>query len=74
MILVYFVGGVTYAEISCLRYLSSTTSTILLRKQCVDYQFVVATTQIINGNKLVDSFKDEFGSLLKHEAIEGVPS
>lgn len=60
MILVYFIGGVTFAEISCLRYLSNTNE---------NFQFIVATTQFINGNKMVDSFKDEQGNLLKPESM-----
>ena len=42
--LVFFVGGVTYAEISALRYLSSLKD---------GHEYVVATTSIINGNKLL---------------------
>lgn len=52
MVLVYFVGGVTYAEVSCLRFLS---------KQ-IGIEFVIATTQFINGNKMVDAFKDSIDS------------
>ena len=59
VILVYFVGGITYAETSCFRYLSETTG----------IQFIVATTQFINGNKMVDAFKDEHGSMLKPETL-----
>ncbi len=59
MILVYFVGGITYAEMSCFRYLSEATGV----------QFIVATTQFINGNKMVDAFKDEQGCLIKPETL-----
>lgn len=40
-ILVYFVGGVTFAEVAALRFLNTLFP---------DKKFVVATTQIINGN------------------------
>ena len=40
-ILVYYVGGVTFAEIAALRFLN---------KIFPDKKFVVATTSIINGN------------------------
>jgi len=62
VILVYFVGGVTYAEVSCFRYLTETTG----------IQFIVATTQFINGNKMVDSFLDEQGNMLKPETLSEV--
>jgi len=51
VILVYYIGGVTYAEISCFRLLSG----------ILGVQFIVATTQFINGNKLIDSCKNEKG-------------
>lgn len=42
--LVFFVGGVTYAEISALRYLS----------QIKDgHEYIVASTAIVNGNTLL---------------------
>eukprot|EP00826_Nyctotherus_ovalis_P036074 TRINITY_DN3169_c0_g1_i3.p1 TRINITY_DN3169_c0_g1~~TRINITY_DN3169_c0_g1_i3.p1 ORF type:complete len:209 (-),score=40.44 TRINITY_DN3169_c0_g1_i3:168-749(-) len=52
VVLVYFVGGVTYAEVSCLRFLSKQTGV----------EFIVATTQFINGNRMVDAFKDSIDS------------
>lgn len=44
-LLVYFIGGVTYAEITALRFLAKQ------RK----VKIAVATTSIINGNKLINS-------------------
>ena len=44
--LVFFVGGVTYAELAALRYLSS--------KQ-EGYEYVAATTSIINGSIIMES-------------------
>ena len=46
-ILVYFLGGVTYAEISAIRYLNN------CKKFKDKVKFVIATTSIINGNKCV---------------------
>lgn len=59
VILVYYVGGVTYAEVSCLRLLS----------EKVGVQFIVATTQFINGNKLVNACKDDYGLLLDPKTL-----
>lgn len=46
-VMVMFIGGVTLAEISALRFLS--------RKKMVDCEFVVATTKIVNGSSLLGS-------------------
>lgn len=46
IILIYFIGGCTFAEISCLRFLESQT----------DRKFVVLTDEIVNGKSLVKSF------------------
>ena len=42
--LVFFIGGVTYAEISALRFLS---------RQNDGNEYVIATTAIVNGNSLL---------------------
>ena len=44
-ILVYFLGGVTFAEVAAIRYLNN------CRKFKDRVKFVIATTSIINGNK-----------------------
>ena len=67
VVLVYYVGGVTYAEISALRYLSSVLRTFSLTWTAL--HFIVATTQFINGNKMVDAFKDEQGNLLNPDSL-----
>ena len=46
VVLVFFIGGVTFAEISALRWLS---------QQYENISFIVATTQMINGNSLLNS-------------------
>nr|XP_039271179.1 vacuolar protein sorting-associated protein 33A-like [Styela clava] len=48
--LVFFVGGVTYAEISALRFLSS------LESGGPKDEYIVATTSIINGNSMIKGF------------------
>ncbi|KAJ3424267.1 vacuolar protein sorting-associated protein 33a [Anaeramoeba flamelloides] len=45
--LVYFIGGVTYGEISALRMLS--------QQSTFEYNFVIATTNIINGDQMIKS-------------------
>lgn len=44
--LVYFIGGVTYAELSAFRYLTSKTDD--------QNEYVMATTDIINGSSLIN--------------------
>lgn len=46
-VLVFFIGGVTYAEIACLRHMANT-------RQC-GCNFVVGTTNLIRGDALVDA-------------------
>lgn len=47
VLLVYFVGGVTYMEIAAIRFLS--------KRPSFPYQIVIATTEIVNGRKLLQS-------------------
>ena len=44
--LVFFVGGVTYAELAALRFLSSLND---------GHEYVAATTNVVNGNSLIGS-------------------
>lgn len=48
--LVFFVGGVTYAELSALRYLSS-------RQE--GFEYIAATTSMINGNLVMESLIEQ---------------
>jgi hypothetical protein len=50
LILVVFVGGVTFAEISALRFLSGQEGTA--------YDVIVGTTKIVNGRTLIETFFD----------------
>ncbi|CAK9858695.1 unnamed protein product [Sphagnum jensenii] len=49
--LVIFIGGVTFAEISALRFLSA--------QEGMKYDFIVATTKLINGQNLLKTFIDD---------------
>lgn len=46
-----FLGGVTFAEVAALRFLGN--------RPEVNCAFVAATTKLINGTTLLDSFVDE---------------
>ena len=48
IIMIFYIGGCTYAEISAVRFLN---------KMFTDKQFVVATTQIINYKKWMDQMR-----------------
>lgn len=50
-VLVFFVGGVTYAEISAIRMLESRPNT--------PWKFIVASTNIANGNDIINAFIDK---------------
>ena len=50
-ILVYFLGGVTFAEIAAIRYLNQSD------KFRDKVRFVIATTSIINGNKCIHQMR-----------------
>eukprot|EP00457_Paulinella_chromatophora_P003917 gb/GEZN01003926.1/.p1 GENE.gb/GEZN01003926.1/~~gb/GEZN01003926.1/.p1 ORF type:complete len:658 (+),score=83.54 gb/GEZN01003926.1/:41-2014(+) len=49
--LVYFLGGVTMAEISALRYLS--------QNEAHQYEYIVCTTKLINGNTFMTSLMEK---------------
>lgn len=57
-VLVYFVGGITYGEIAAIMNLNE----MMKEKQL---QFIVATTQIINGKKCIEMLKGSKFSLTK---------
>lgn len=48
LVLVFFVGGCTFAEISALRFLS--------QQEENNFEFIVATTKVINGRSFLKSF------------------
>ncbi|XP_024969403.1 vacuolar protein-sorting-associated protein 33 homolog [Cynara cardunculus var. scolymus] len=53
LVLVVFIGGVTFAEISALRFLSS--------QEGMAYDIIIGTTKIINGNTLIETFMEKLG-------------
>ncbi|KAJ1406375.1 Sec1-like, domain 2 [Sesbania bispinosa] len=53
LVLVVFVGGVTFAEISALRFLSA--------QESMAYDLIIATTKIVNGQTLVGTFMEKLG-------------
>eukprot|EP01016_Furgasonia_blochmanni_P017612 TRINITY_DN2032_c0_g1_i6.p1 TRINITY_DN2032_c0_g1~~TRINITY_DN2032_c0_g1_i6.p1 ORF type:complete len:251 (+),score=55.49 TRINITY_DN2032_c0_g1_i6:85-753(+) len=48
--LVYFIGGVTFGEISALRYLA----------KAYDKEILIATTNMINGNTMLNALQERF--------------
>jgi len=53
LVLVYFVGGCTFTEISALRYLG---------QKMEGYDFIVATTKLLNGTTFLDSMKEKLST------------
>ncbi|KAL8251781.1 hypothetical protein R6Q59_035474 [Mikania micrantha] len=53
LVLVVFVGGVTFAEISALRFLSS--------QEGMAYDIIIWTTKIINGKTMIETFMENLG-------------
>ncbi|XP_021848883.1 vacuolar protein-sorting-associated protein 33 homolog isoform X1 [Spinacia oleracea] len=51
VVLVVFIGGVTFAEISALRFLSS--------QELMEYDIIIATTKVVNGQTLLDPFVEK---------------
>ncbi|KAH1230358.1 Vacuolar protein-sorting-associated protein 33 [Glycine max] len=51
VVLVVFVGGVTFAEISALRFLCT--------QEGMAYDLIIATTKIVNGQTLVETFMEK---------------
>lgn len=49
-VLVYYIGGITYGEISAIMNLNEMMKARKL-------QFIVATTQILNGKKCIETIK-----------------
>ncbi|KAK3018793.1 hypothetical protein RJ639_002910 [Escallonia herrerae] len=53
LVLVVFIGGVTFAEISALRFLSA--------QEGMTYDLVVGTTKIVSGHTLTEAFVENLG-------------
>lgn len=52
-ILVYYIGGITYGEIAAIRFLN---------KIFKDKKFIIATTQIINGDSCVQMLRGQINN------------
>jgi len=57
VMLVYFIGGVSFMEIAAMRYLS--------RQKDFLYQIIVCTTKLINGNVFVESTIEDLQNQLR---------
>lgn len=53
LVLVVFVGGVTFAEISALRFLSA--------QEGMAYDIIVGTTKMVSGHSLAENFMENMG-------------
>ncbi|CAN1800086.1 Vacuolar protein-sorting-associated protein 33 homolog [Linum perenne] len=53
LVLVVFIGGVTFAEIAALRFLSA--------QEGMAYELMIATTNMISGNSLTESYVEKLG-------------
>ncbi|CAN1238274.1 Vacuolar protein-sorting-associated protein 33 homolog [Linum grandiflorum] len=53
LVLVVFIGGVTFAEIAALRFLSA--------QEGMAYDLMIATTKMISGNSLTESYVEKLG-------------
>uniref|UniRef100_A0A6N2M0W2 Uncharacterized protein n=1 Tax=Salix viminalis TaxID=40686 RepID=A0A6N2M0W2_SALVM len=53
LVLVVFIGGVTFAEISALRFLSA--------QETMAYDLIIGTTKIVSGNTLTETYMEKLG-------------
>ncbi|KAG5237764.1 vacuolar protein-sorting-associated protein [Salix suchowensis] len=53
LVLVVFIGGVTFAEISALRFLSA--------QETMAYDLIIGTTKIVSGNTLTETYIEKLG-------------
>ncbi|KAJ4812299.1 Vacuolar protein-sorting-associated protein [Rhynchospora pubera] len=53
LVFVVFVGGVTFAEIAALRFLSS--------QEGMGYDFIIGTTRVVNGNSILEAIVQSSG-------------
>jgi hypothetical protein len=61
VVVVVFMGGITFAEIAALRFLGSQPE--------VNCAFVIATTKLINGTSLLESIVDDSIKTAKEVAV-----
>ena len=58
---VFFIGGVTFAEISALRHLS--------QRPNHDRSYIIFTTKLINGSTLIDSLEEDLQNNLDPRTV-----
>jgi hypothetical protein len=64
VVLVFYIGGITFAELSAIRYLNENSQ---------DCEFIVATTKLINGDTFLESLVEDIdGSRFKKRAVHGM--
>lgn len=59
-VLVYFIGGITYGEIAAIRFLN---------KLFTDRKFIIATTQIINGDACIEMLRGQINNRLNPNSL-----
>jgi len=59
-VMIYFIGGVTYAEIAAIRFLN---------KVFKDKYFIIATTQILNNENTLDQFRGKIQNNLDLQGL-----
>jgi transposase-like protein len=59
-VLIYYIGGITYGEIAAIRFLNKLFS---------DRKFIIATTQIINGDTCVEMLRGQINNRLNHSSL-----
>lgn len=57
-ILAVFIGGITYAEISAIRFLN---------KRNPDHKIIILTTNIVNGKSMINSLRTNFEQVLSYK-------
>ncbi|KAL9650605.1 hypothetical protein ABK040_006406 [Willaertia magna] len=60
VVLVYFIGGVTFSELAAISYLNERSN---------DCEFIVATTKLINGSSFIEALMDDCGNGFKRRAM-----
>ncbi|KAF2314370.1 hypothetical protein GH714_025756 [Hevea brasiliensis] len=53
LVLVVFIGGVTFAEISAVQFLSA--------QEGMAYDLIIGTTNIVNGHTMVEAYEEHLG-------------
>ena len=60
--MIYYIGGITYGEIAAIRFLN---------KLFIDKKFIIATTQIINGETCIEMLR---GNIVNNLDLGAAPT